>query len=349
MLRIISHIENLLLKHDCVIVPDFGGFVLQAQSAIFNEKTNIFSPSSKEISFNINLQHNDGLLTESYMKTYSVDDIQAERMLMDDISLLKSQLHQFGKLSLEEIGNISVGKEGQWIFTPGNFNFFCTSSYGLAPFSIPLLSSLQQESLIMKPKSEVIRRQHTGYRRHDTYYIPVSRTLLRLVGATAAAIVLFLALSTPVKEVDKSSFTASLVPFEEDAHEAQSQATDSAALCTPSADSAVCEKPVAEQTAPEALTSKVEEKVSETATKERPQISGKKYHVVIASLPSTASAKAFIKNLDHNKFSDPGLVERDNKHRVYAAVFDNRTDAENYISQLRNEAQYKDAWLFICR
>ena len=33
MLRIVTHIERLLLVHDCVIVPKFGGFVLQAVPA----------------------------------------------------------------------------------------------------------------------------------------------------------------------------------------------------------------------------------------------------------------------------------------------------------------------------
>ena len=73
MLRIITHIERLLLVHDCVIVPKFGGFVLQTVSAVCNGEEHLFSPQRKEIVFNITLQHNDGLLSESYMQMYGVN------------------------------------------------------------------------------------------------------------------------------------------------------------------------------------------------------------------------------------------------------------------------------------
>ena len=38
MLRIITHIERLLLTHDCVILPKFGGFVLQILPATYEEE-----------------------------------------------------------------------------------------------------------------------------------------------------------------------------------------------------------------------------------------------------------------------------------------------------------------------
>ena len=37
MNRIISHIENLLLSHDCVIVPGIGGFITHFEEAFFSE------------------------------------------------------------------------------------------------------------------------------------------------------------------------------------------------------------------------------------------------------------------------------------------------------------------------
>ena len=43
MLRIETHIKRLLLVHDCVIVPKFGGFVLQAVPAM-QMKEHIFRP-----------------------------------------------------------------------------------------------------------------------------------------------------------------------------------------------------------------------------------------------------------------------------------------------------------------
>src|SRR5512136_2737677 len=57
-----KYIKELLLLHDCVILPGLGGFVANYRSAEINEKLKIISPPSKSILFNRNLSHNDGLL-----------------------------------------------------------------------------------------------------------------------------------------------------------------------------------------------------------------------------------------------------------------------------------------------
>ena len=100
MLRIVTHIERLLLVHDCVIVPKFGGFVLQAVPAMQHKEEHTFRPLRKEIGFNMTLQHNDGLLPESYMQMHEVSYRQAQLMLEEDVEDIKNILQQYGKLSL---------------------------------------------------------------------------------------------------------------------------------------------------------------------------------------------------------------------------------------------------------
>ena len=51
----ITHlIAELLFKHDCVIVPNFGGFVARNYSSNFNKGSNVLYPQSKHILFNKN-------------------------------------------------------------------------------------------------------------------------------------------------------------------------------------------------------------------------------------------------------------------------------------------------------
>ena len=100
MLRIITHIERLLLVHDCVIVPKFGGFVLQTVSAVCNGEEHLFSPQRKEIVFNITLQHNDGLLSESYMQMYGVNYRKAQLMLEEDVDDMKAALQEEKSVSI---------------------------------------------------------------------------------------------------------------------------------------------------------------------------------------------------------------------------------------------------------
>ena len=119
MLRIITHIERLLLTHDCVILPKFGGFVLQILPATYEEEEYSFRPMRKEVMFNVTLQHTDGLLSESYMQTYGVDYRKAQLMLEEDIEALNVSLEQDKRITLGRIGTFSIGEEGQTIFTPG--------------------------------------------------------------------------------------------------------------------------------------------------------------------------------------------------------------------------------------
>ena len=134
MLRIITHIERLLLMHDCVILPKFGGFVLQTVPAMCLEEEHSFRPMRKEIMFNVTLQHTDGLLCESYMQTYGVDDRKAQLMLEEDIEALNVSLEQDKRITLGRIGTFSIGEEGQTIFTPGDSGVFNADSYGLPSF-----------------------------------------------------------------------------------------------------------------------------------------------------------------------------------------------------------------------
>jgi hypothetical protein len=62
MSKIDKHIEELLHSHDCVIVPDFGGFITSKQSTYYNKFTSVFHPATKKTLFNKHLVFNDGLL-----------------------------------------------------------------------------------------------------------------------------------------------------------------------------------------------------------------------------------------------------------------------------------------------
>lgn len=66
----------------------------------------------------------------------------------------------------------------------------------------------------------------TGKKKKDTLYIPVSRKFLRVVAASAAAVTLFLLVSTPVEDVNQAAYTASFVPTEMVARNAPEMKTE---------------------------------------------------------------------------------------------------------------------------
>lgn len=328
MLRIITHIERLLLVHDCVIVPRFGGFVLQSVSAVQDVEGHTFRPSRKEIGFNVTLQHNDGLLSESYMQMYEANYRNAQSMLEEDIEEMKTSLQQDKKLSLGVLGSFNVGEEGQIIFFPGETGLFSISSYGLPVFDYPALALAPAE------------------READTLYIPVSRRLVRTAVASVAAVALFLLISTPVTDVNQDAYTASFIPTEMVSYKA---ASPTVALLpeTDVLEVAPAVVPAGKKDEVSAIRSK---EVAPT-TVDVPEVrnNAKMYHIVIASFPSEAQADAYISDVDKRECKHVNKVSRGGKYRIYADRFDNREEAEVYMAILRKNSKYADAWLFISR
>lgn len=341
MLRIVSHIERLLLVHDCVIVPKFGGFVLQTVPAVQDKDEHIFHPLRKEIRFNVTLQHDDGLLPESYMQAYVADYRRARLMLEEDVEEMKESLRRYRKLSMGELGVFSMGEEGQMIFHPGETDLFCLASYGLPVFHFPALAPVSQK-------------------KKDTLYIPVSRRLIRTFVASAAAIALFLIVSTPVEDVNQDAYTASFVPSEivsqkavfteklmakEAAVETESsQDTTENVIMREAHAAAISRRKLSVSTA-----KPVVPKAVRAVEKKDEKLHTKMYHIVIASFPSEVQANEFMSGVDRKECAHVSKVVRDGKYRIYADKFDNREAAESYMATLRKNPKYKDAWLYISR
>lgn len=346
MQRIMIHIERLLLIHDCVIIPKVGGFVLQKLPAVYRCEDHSFSPAQKEIVFNPTLQHNDGLLIESYMKLYGVDFNQAQHMLDEDTEILKVALQKKNKISLGVIGSFCSNEEGKVIFTPAASAPFSISSYGLDTFRFPTLKSLKDA------KGKSLVSEETAPKRKDIFYIPVNTTLFRTAVASTAAVALFLLISTPVKNVNQAAYTASFIPTDviymhpdisvsspieativESVNVVNEEATESSVQLVEPALKATESTP----------------KTESPVVKETPGANTKYYHIVVASLPSMNQANKYVGQMDKSRFTQAGIVERDGKVRIYAAKFTDKDQAEQYLTDLRKTDHYKDAWMFISR
>lgn len=349
MTRIIEHIERLLYIHDCVIVPEFGGFVLQVVPAVCEDTDHAFRPVRKEIVFNPTLKHNDGLLSESYMKDFGINFKDAQRMLKEDVDALKATLDQRNKLSFGNIGIFHKEKEGTLHFQPQDGAQFSIESYGLDSFHLlPLQSIIEEREKTVKLIASSKRN------RKDVYYIPVSRIFLRVAGASVAAVLLFFILSTPVKDVNHATYTASFAPAEMTVPTTKKEVKEVEPVV--SADIKGEEtKPetVESSTAPEQHAAEVSarpvEKKQIASVKEETANTDKKYYLVIASFDTESQAKKYLSEKKFPSGFKVGMVKRGEKVRVYTDQFTDRGKAESSLAALRSDSHYASAWLFISR
>jgi len=127
------YITELLFLHDCVIVPEFGGFVGNRQSAKLNKTTGALTPPSKQILFNTNLKTNDGLLIShiANQEGISQDTAKQNVTLFSDESNVK--LNASKVLRLDKIGLFTVGREGNIIFAQDSSTNYSLDAFGMKP------------------------------------------------------------------------------------------------------------------------------------------------------------------------------------------------------------------------
>ena len=94
MVHLTKYIVQLLHDHDCVIVPEFGGFVAQYKPASLDRVTGFYSPPSKQILFNINLKNNDGLLANIVAQEQDISFQRAIQVIADFVTTINKELKE---------------------------------------------------------------------------------------------------------------------------------------------------------------------------------------------------------------------------------------------------------------
>ncbi|MGA8855101.1 MAG: SPOR domain-containing protein [Christiangramia sp.] len=130
-MNISSHIQDLLYRYECVVLPGFGAFLSQKQSAYIDDSSNEFYPPSKVVSFNRQLIKNDGLLANYIAEVESVKYNSANNMIQEFVYDLENSLQNEAKAELANIGRFYLDNEDKLQFEPFTEINFLTQSFGL--------------------------------------------------------------------------------------------------------------------------------------------------------------------------------------------------------------------------
>lgn len=134
---IAPYICDLLYKHDCVIVPGFGGFVATYAPAKIHPVTHTFYPPSKNILFNSKLTRDDGLLIDHISQKNKILYNEAKNQLELAAWQIRSRLERKERIFLKSVGWLQLEPEGRIIFEPDGTINFLDDSFGLASFVSP--------------------------------------------------------------------------------------------------------------------------------------------------------------------------------------------------------------------
>lgn len=135
-----TYISDLLYRYECVTVPEFGSFLTRQVSANINESTNTFYPPKKSLSFNEQIQKNDGLLAHYIADVEKIPFEVANEKIKKRVKILKSLLTQGETLTFQNIGDIVFNSEGKILFEPSYHLNYLTDAFGLSQFVSPAVT-----------------------------------------------------------------------------------------------------------------------------------------------------------------------------------------------------------------
>lgn len=323
MKEITSHIDFLMQKHDCVIIPDFGGFVLHREVASVAGDGTI-NPPRVSVGFNPDLKYNDALLAESYMNVYSVSYDAAYCRIEDAVKKLNVVLGLHQPVQIGRLGTLQLGDDNHYNFTPNlQFSSYHPETFGLSSLQLKRLVDIHELQTI-----SVATNKRTLYKQ-----------LFTGMSAAAAAVLVFFLASTPISEnsnvgLQKSGF------FFEMAIPSQAKATEP--KFTVKAESESREEAIAE-VEPIDLVKQI--KTSAVQASETKSVAAK-YYVVIASAGSKQQGLKALSKLKDQGFKNAESVSAGNRMRIYVAAFEDKQQAEIYRANfVKNNPSLRDAWV----
>lgn len=135
-----TYISDLLYRYECVTIPEFGAFLTQRSSATIDDATNSFYPPKKTVSFNEQIQKNDGLLAHYIADVEKIPFEAANEKIAKRVSSIKSYLTEGETVTFKSIGDVSFNNEGKIVFEPIYQLNYLTNSFGLSQLVSPKVS-----------------------------------------------------------------------------------------------------------------------------------------------------------------------------------------------------------------
>ncbi len=345
MIELERHIEILLLRHDCVIVPDFGGFMTHHVEARYDEQENLFLPPLRTIGFNPQLKMNDSLLAQSYIEVYDISYPEALHRIEDEVNEIRQHLANGGTYEFNNIGTLSLNDSGNYLFEPCEAGILTPQLYGLSSFEMPTLAESQQgtaETVTIpfaaeKAVGEEVLSSAIGDKNVNSIliededesgqkYLRIKVSLLRNLAAACVAIIVFFAFSTPLGN-DKSSvavgkidtgFLQKLMPKDVLEHKVAAQPKPTVAMATIAP---VSPKPQVKAT-PETY-----------------------FCIVLASKVTKRNAESYVAKLKKNGHDKAAVLTGHGATKVVYGKFTNIKEAYNTLNSLSGNAEFAEGWV----
>jgi nucleoid DNA-binding protein len=372
--NVAPYISELLYEHECVIIPGFGGFIVNDRPASINRITHQFSPPFRKIMFNIHLSANDGLLMNHVAHLESISYLEAKQIVLDFSKYCQEEIEAGNRINLKDIGALYKNSEGHICFEQNEQVNYNLEAFGLGSFYSPPIERESDEERIkgiveplisgkLKPKDRkpFVQKETVvkGRRRAGAIVLVLFILLLSIGGgftikehATsywqnyAMLIPVFSSERTPAESVVvNKSIRKAIPPITENEKVTSVFSPEIADNLVPALEGTT-ENNITEKAS--AVKAEVKE-IAELPKEDHqiPTINAQtgSYLIITGSFSEESNALKLVNHLKQSGI-DAAIVDttKNGMYRVAYAAYVNIEEAKEKLYALRNE-QYPDAWM----
>lgn len=306
------HIQYLLVKNDCVVIPGWGALVASVSHSRMIDGR--LTPPCRSIGFNQSLTHTDGMLASSIARRDGISYQVADSIVREGVDELRNIYDVNGEVSIDRVGTFTRDANGSMIFSPASDSIANSPFFGL-----PVLALAPDESEI--PEERTPR------------FMPLRRAV-RVAASVAILTLLGFVLSTPVLIDRQNHDFASLTGPEITSGRPVTISAPEAGHPDIQTPTLYIQMPPAD-----AVTHDIDN---------APAIrtADHKYFLVVASHASRRQAEAYIAARSTERLE---ILERDGRFRVYAATGATIEEAQRLMSDQAFTSLHPDGWVYRAR
>lgn len=329
------HIERLLLGHNCVIVPSFGGFVAQYIPARYVAEDQLFLPPYRDVCFNPLLTINDGLLVQSYMAATGETYAQCLSAIDAAVADIRARLQADGNVEFAGIGTLESDGQSAYDFHPLESGIASPTLYALDSVAASPRAEAAQAPQAVLPTTPTTTPSEPSHKADDNVYIiRINKTLAHSVAAAIIALLVCFAWSSPLGD-SLLRYTAHIASTT--ASKSSSSDTNIAATMPQQALDAIAHKVAASVKTKQST-------ASPTTTTPAPT---EEYVIVLASGVTERNATAFVASLQGQGFDNLRIVPmRSGKGlRVVQGSYPNAQQAQAHLNALCKQSDLEGVWV----
>lgn len=313
------HILELLEEHDCVIVPNFGGFVCNYQPAgVVNLPSTTFTPPTKKVVYNKSLNHDDGLLTHKISRDLEISFSEAKEKVIHEVDVAIRTLKQEKSIEFDGIGEFIINENNKLEFRPSIKRILLTDSFGLEKFHFNVVNE------------KIQLRRKKAYNGFDAKKLLRGKKILKPI-FFGSALVLAIAL---LPKVVRDDLQSSSFNFFDSLKAEQTE-----------------QRAYSEKTVSETFEAKEQNDVEEVLTKqtskkevlnyEEPKVS---FYLIAGCFKDLKNAEIMASNLEKEGY-EADIISNRNIYRVYSGKFSNKKEAISSLLE-QKKGKLKDLWIY---